>query len=158
MYPSHVVAARKVICADVTSLAVKWFTPNMWEHDDPIELQDLTLAMNMYAKACIRLAVTLKLAKISQLVIKKMDAFIQSYHNEIKENYHKNKLLYTKKCLVLLEVANIWQCDVVAMIHDNSEWQHLYTTTRKMLEKFFYPNFPTVEDEGLDLYLQMIKC
>ena len=153
-YPSHIVAARKVICAVVTSLANKWFVPLMWAEDDPQELKDQTMAMNLYAKACIRLATTLKLAPVSQIAIKRQDSFIRKYTDDLLK-LKSERELQTKRAIMLLEVSNICQCNVVAITQDKSEWRQLYDTTRELLERYFYPFFPSIEDEGMELYSQM---
>lgn len=156
-YPSHVVAARKIICAVATSLSIKWFSPRMWADDDPVDIKDKTAAMNVHAKACIRLAATLRLAPVSKIPVKKQDTFIRQYSNDLIK-LEKDRVLQSQKAVALLEVANITQCNVVSMTQDKGEWNHLYTTTRELLEDFFYPYFPEAEDDGMQLYLKMANA
>ena len=153
-YPSHVIAARKIICAVATSLAIKWFNPLMWSEDDPIEVKDKTAAMNVAAKSCIRLATTLRLAPISKIPVRKQDTFLRKYADDLLK-LKEDRVLQSEKALALLEVANLTQCNVVCMTHDMREWDYLYKITRELLEDFFYPHFPDIEDKGMDLYFQM---
>ena len=152
-YPSHVIAARKVICAVATSMAIKFFCPQMWDEFDPVEVKDKTLAMNVAAKACLRLATTLRLAPVSKIAVKKQDTFIRKYAAYLLDLPHGEE--QTRKTIELLELANICQCNVVIMSHDNGEWDYLYKITREMLEEFLYPHYPEAEDEGMELYYQM---
>ena len=152
-HPSHVIAARKILCAVCTSLATKWFNSKMWEESDPVEVQDKTLAMNVLAKTCIKLATTLRLIPVSQLAVRKRDNFIRKYAKDLLKIPHGEE--QSRKAIALLEVANLTQCDVVAITKDDGEWNALYRTTRELLEKYFYPYFPEAEDEGMQLYMAM---
>lgn len=153
-YPSHIIAARKIICAAATSLAIKWFTPAMWADDDPVVVKDKTVAMNEAAKSCIRLATTLRLAPVSKIPVQKQDTFLRKYAENLLK-LQNDPVLQSEKALTLLEVSNICQCNVVAMTRDTHEWNHLYWATRELLEDIFYPHFPDVEDKGMELFFQM---
>jgi len=155
MRPSHVIAARKIICAVCTSLAIKWFNPRMWDDGDPVEVKDQTAAMNVLAKACIRLATTLKLIPVSQIAVRKRDTFVRQYANELLKIPHGEE--QSRKAIALLELANLTQCDVVSITKDDAEWNALYRATRELLEKYFYPFFPEAEDDGMKLYMAMCR-
>ena len=155
VYPEHIINARKAICAVVTSLSIKWFSPDMWADDDPQDVKDQTSKMYRWANSCIKLATSIKLAPISKITIKKQDSFIRKYASSLIK-LDKDRVLQTKRAISLLEVANITQCNVVLMSHDKREWNWLYQSTRKLLEKFLYPFYPETEDDGMGLYLQMV--
>ena len=154
-YQPHIIDARKVICAVVSSLAAKWFTPMMWAEDDPKEVKEQTAKFDRWAQACTKLCTSIKLNPASKIAVRKQDAYIRKYANDLLKLEHGE--LQTKKAIMLLEVANLTQCNVVAITRDKREWNWLYVSTRKLLEKFFYPFFPEVEDEGMELYLKMCK-
>ena len=152
-YPAHIIDARKVICAVVSSLAAKWFTPLMWAEDDPKEVKEQTLKFNRWSMSCTKLCTGIKLTPASKIAVRKQDAFIRKYANDLLKLGHGE--LQTRKAITLLEVANITQCNVVAITRDKREWNWLYVVTRKLLEKFFYPFFPEVEEDGMKLFLKM---
>jgi len=154
-YPPHIIDARKVICAVVSSLAAKWFTPAMWAEDDPKEVKDQTAKFDRWSLVCTRLCSGIRLTPASKIAVRKQDTFIRKYANDLLK-IGKSEL-QTKKALTLLEVANLTQCNVVSITRDKREWNWLYVVTRKLLEKYFYPHFPEIEDEGMELYLKMCK-